>query len=140
MHGRYGRGLALLQMERFEEAIGELGRALDLYPDHAQTHLALALAHRALRSHDASHLALARVDATLGVLSRTKPVDAAVVRAMRLSADDRLDDAAATLGRLLAELPPGFAGWTIPIEPLLKKLHGHQRFAAVLKSLADRAR
>jgi tetratricopeptide (TPR) repeat protein len=140
MHAHYGRGLAFLQTHRFEQAIGDLGRALELYPDHAQTHLSLALAHRALGSRERARLEFARVDAILAILTGSKPIDAAMIRAMYAAADDRIDEAAATLEHLLAGVPAGFAGWTIPIEPLLGKLHGHQSFAVILRSLADRAR
>jgi len=52
----------------------------------------------------------------------------------------RPSDAVALLDRLLAEAPPGFPGWTIPIEPLFKPLQAQPEFAAVLSRLADRAR
>jgi len=40
---------------------------------------------------------------------------------------------------LLADAPPGFAGWTLPIEPWLRPLHVHPAYGGVLRRLADRA-
>ena len=52
----------------------------------------------------------------------------------------RPGDALATLDRMLAEAPSGSLGWSIPIEPLLKPLHGLSGFEQTLSRLADRAR
>ena len=52
----------------------------------------------------------------------------------------RPTDAIALLDRLLTEAPPGFPGWTIPIEPLFKPLQAQPEFAALLARLAERAR
>jgi hypothetical protein len=49
------------------------------------------------------------------------------------------DAAIEALRQLLVEAPPGFAGWTIPIEPLLAPIGGTTRFQAVLRHLAARA-
>ena len=42
--------------------------------------------------------------------------------------------------RALDSAPPGFAGWTIPVEPLLSELQDVKGFSAVLERLAARAR
>ena len=52
----------------------------------------------------------------------------------------RPTDAIGLLGRLLTEAPPGFPGWTIPIEPIFKPLHAQPEFAGILARLAERAR
>jgi hypothetical protein len=44
------------------------------------------------------------------------------------------------LTRLLTEAPPGFPGWTIPIEPMFKPLHTQPEFEGILAKLAERAR
>jgi hypothetical protein len=41
--------------------------------------------------------------------------------------------------RFLVAAPPGFAGWTIPVEPWLRGLSGTQAFTRVLLTLAERA-
>ena len=52
---------------------------------------------------------------------------------------DRADAAAATLMQLLEDAPPGFAGWTIPIEPLLGGLQALPAYRNILRRLAERA-
>jgi tetratricopeptide (TPR) repeat protein len=140
MSALHARGLSLLHDGRPEAAIEDLQRALEIYPDYPQTHLALARAYRQLGASEKERRELARVDAAIGVVARTKPIEAAMVRAMRLAAAREHEQAAAALERMLADAPPGFAGWTIPLEPLFSELHEDRRFAAVLKSLAARAR
>ena len=50
----------------------------------------------------------------------------------------RDDDAIEVLGTLLKDAPPGFAGWTIPIEPLLAQLKVRPAFGRILSQLAER--
>jgi hypothetical protein len=49
-------------------------------------------------------------------------------------------DAVSVLGDFFSDALPGFAGWTIPIEPLLASMRDDRRFEAVLQRLAERAR
>jgi hypothetical protein len=72
-------------------------------------------------------------------LSRGRPIEAAIVRAKALAADGAADEAIQTLDRLMADAPPGFAGWTLPIEPLLEQLGTHDGFAGTLRRLGERA-
>jgi hypothetical protein len=62
------------------------------------------------------------------------------VQAQLLAARGDASGASAVLSRLLTEAPPGFAGWTLPVEPFLRNLRGTKPFAAVLARLAQRAR
>jgi hypothetical protein len=39
----------------------------------------------------------------------------------------------------MEDTPAGFAGWTLPVEPLLSQLEGNQGFHDVLQRLAARA-
>jgi hypothetical protein len=59
---------------------------------------------------------------------------------MAAVAHGRLTDAVGILTRLLVEAPPGYPGWTIPIEPMFKPLHAQPEFAGILARLAERAR
>jgi hypothetical protein len=54
-------------------------------------------------------------------------------------ASARQEDGLAALAQLLDEAPPGFAGWTMPIEPLLAAVRGTTAFQAALQRLAERA-
>ena len=65
--------------------------------------------------------------------------EAAMAESFGHIAAGRPDAALETLRRLVDESPPGFAGWTIPIEPLLAELRETPEYQAVLKRLAERA-
>ena len=139
MHARYGRGMALIRAGRFDESVRELDLALALYPEHAQSHLAMALVHQRRSAHADAEAALARADAVLPVLARTRPVEAAVVRAARLVVSGRLAEASNALAAMLKETAPGFAGWAIPVEPFFRDLVQDQSFTTVTALLAARA-
>jgi tetratricopeptide (TPR) repeat protein len=140
MYARHGRGMALLRAGRPDDALREFERALELYPEHAPTHLAVAVAHQGLgRSRSVADAALVRTDAALSVLARSRPVKAAMVRAARLAAAGQPSDASRVLLNMLKDAPPGFAGWTIPVEPLFRDLVHEPSFAVVRKVLAERA-
>jgi hypothetical protein len=51
-----------------------------------------------------------------------------------------LGGAFATLTQLLRDAPPGFAAWTLPVDPLLEQLQLSQSFTGILGQLAARAR
>ena len=44
------------------------------------------------------------------------------------------------LDRLLDDAPPGFAGWTLPVEPFLRQLIGHKAFTPFSTAGARRGR
>ena len=50
------------------------------------------------------------------------------------------DRAVSVLERLLESAEPSYAGWTIPIEPLLAPVRAVPGFGSVLGRLAERAR
>ena len=51
----------------------------------------------------------------------------------------QFEEALQTLSRLLADEPPGSAGWSIPIEPLFAPLRHLPGFETLLATLATRA-
>ena len=124
-----GRGAALLTAGRTADATDSFQRALTLYPDNGSALLGLAIA----RGEQAP-------DGSLVVLDRSRPVEAALVRAQILTARHDRDNAVAALEQMLDATLPGFAGWTIPVEPFLKELHRTEGFAGILTRLAERAR
>jgi DNA-binding winged helix-turn-helix (wHTH) protein/Tfp pilus assembly protein PilF len=138
MHAHHGSGAAWLRAGRPGEARESFARALDLYPDHGPSHLGLALALGTSGSN--AEAALERADAAVAALMRARPIEAALVRAQVLTARGNLDDASAGLDSIVETAPPGFAAWTLPVEPLVRDLGKVPRFAAVLARLADRAR
>ena len=138
-HARIGRGAALLRANRAAEAVGEFTGALELLPHHGPALIALATAHRHAGDRRSADAALDEAARAVDVLARTRPIESALVRAHLLVARDAADEAFTALETLLAGAPPGFAGWTIPVEPFLAQLSADQRFTGVLRRLAQRA-
>jgi hypothetical protein len=91
-------------------------------------------------SHEVAEEARRRARANLDTLEVTRPIEAAIVRSQVLAAEGKFQDADAILCKSLDEAPPGFAAWTLPIEPFLLQVAGTKAFAAALLRLAERAR
>jgi DNA-binding winged helix-turn-helix (wHTH) protein/tetratricopeptide (TPR) repeat protein len=138
-YAHIGRGAALLRSSRAADAIAAFKTALDFLPRHGPTWIGLALAHRHIGDPRGAAAALEEASAAVETLTHTRPIEAAIVRAELLAARGEPDRAAATLDTVLGDAPPGFAGWTIPVEPFLAQISADQRFTAVLKALAVRA-
>jgi|KBSMisStandDraft_5_1062788.scaffolds.fasta_scaffold01200_6 adenylate cyclase len=134
-----GRGFALLRAGRPHEADDAFRRALELYPHMVSAHLGLAQVWRALGHEARADQAIARADHLAAALAEHRPIEAAVARAHVLAATGRWIETAHQLERLLAEAPPGFAGWTLPIDPLLRPLRAVPEWMPVLRRLAERA-
>jgi DNA-binding winged helix-turn-helix (wHTH) protein len=130
MDAAIGRGAALLRAGRRDEAVSSFRDALALYPDHALAHIGLAVAGDA---------GFEPVEAALKILDRTKPIEAALIRAQMLAAQGHEPAAASRLAEALESAPPGFAGWTVPVEPFLQ-VADRTVFMPVCALLSDRAR
>jgi hypothetical protein len=114
--------------------------ALQRLPGHARSRLGERLALERLGRHDdAQRVTPILAECLVQLLHGHRIAEAAIVSAADLAARGAAGEAAATLERLLVAAPPGFAGWTIPIEPLLTPLHGTPAFDRVLAILAERA-
>jgi hypothetical protein len=72
-------------------------------------------------------------------LSASRPIEAVLVESQILATEGKSEEAGALLMRMLETAPPGFAGWTLPVEPFLLQLHGTEAFTAALRKLAGRA-
>jgi DNA-binding winged helix-turn-helix (wHTH) protein/Flp pilus assembly protein TadD len=140
MSAVHGRGTCLLRAGRYHEAIECFERALELYPEHAQSHIGIALALRAAGSIDRAESTFRKASAITASLRASRPIEAAVVESQILAVSDQSEAAGATLCRLLESAPPGFAAWTVPVEPLFVQLHGSGGFTTALRRLAERAR
>ena len=140
MSAHHARGVCLLGMGKTAEAIAALEDALAVYADHAPTHIALASAFRAAGSPDRAESSRHRLTVILQTLAESRPIEAAVVESQLLAADGNVGQATARLSRLLETAPPGFAAWTLPVDPLFRQLNGAQEFTGVLQRLAERAR
>jgi DNA-binding winged helix-turn-helix (wHTH) protein/tetratricopeptide (TPR) repeat protein len=136
-----GLGFVCLADRDFTGAEMMFEKALEQYPDHARSLIGMAKAHAGQGRQDAARDAFDRAwraHDELRVNGRT--AEAAMAAASAHAAVGRVDEAIAVLSTLLTEASPGFAGWTIPIEPLLVDLKSWPSFRAVLATLAERAR
>jgi tetratricopeptide (TPR) repeat protein len=140
MNAVHARGACLLRLGRHGEAIECFQAALALYPDHAQSILGLASALHASGSRDRADAHMARLHGVLTTLEDTRPIEAAIVRSQKLAVEGDLKAAGASLRNVVKDAPPGFAGWTLPVEPLLQQFLSSQEFTASLGTLAQRAR
>jgi DNA-binding winged helix-turn-helix (wHTH) protein/tetratricopeptide (TPR) repeat protein len=136
-----GHGFALIDAGDLRGAAAMFKRALERYPEHARSWLGLAAVHARQRRHKDAAAATTRALKAIDELrTNGRNTEAAMAAAFAQVQSGRATDACATLGRLLAEAPPGFAGWTLPVEPVLASLRGEPSFRALLGTLAERAR
>jgi len=139
MNAWSARGACLSRIGRLDEAIDAFRQALALYPDHAQTHLGLSAALAASGARDAAEESRACAAAALHALSGARPIEAGFAEGQQLAVAGRLEEASAALSRALDRAPAGFAGWTLPVEPLLKQMIDNKAFSPVATRLAGRA-
>ena len=141
MNAHDGCGFALLAERRFDQSAAAFAEALRLFPGHARSQIGLAQGLAAGGRKAEARAALEQAAASITELGRGgRLIEAALLSAMASVARGRPTDAIAMLTRLLSEAPPGFPGWTIPIEPMFKPLHAQPEFAGILARLAERAR
>jgi DNA-binding winged helix-turn-helix (wHTH) protein/Flp pilus assembly protein TadD len=136
-----GHGFAFLHEGDDAHARVMFGRALEVFPDHARSLIGLAEACCRGGQAPESFAALERAQRAIGDLRASgRTAEAAIAVALSHVVGGRSAEAIEALDRLLADAPPGFAGWTIPIEPLLAPIRGIDSSRAVLSRLAARAR
>jgi DNA-binding winged helix-turn-helix (wHTH) protein/Flp pilus assembly protein TadD len=137
MSAMHARGACLLHLARHDEAIACFERALGLYPEHAQSHIGIAVALRAAGSIDRADTTFRKAAAIAARLSGSRPIEAALVESLMLTASNQLEAAGATLCKLLESAPPGFAAWTLPVEPLFPQQYRSEPFTTARRRLAD---
>jgi DNA-binding winged helix-turn-helix (wHTH) protein/tetratricopeptide (TPR) repeat protein len=135
-----GRGAALLDSGEPAGAAEAFRAALDRLPGHARAYLGLALALEQLGRANEAREERASLDESLAALAREhRPAEAAIVSAAAMTADGHTAEGMAALERFVVSAPPGFAGWTIPVEPWFRGLARTPGFTRVLRALAERA-
>jgi len=135
-----GHGFACLASGDAAGAEAMFGKALAIYPDHARSLVGLADARRRRGDSRASGDAIEHAWRAIQELKESgRTTEAAMATSFGQVLTDRPDAAAATLRQLLEDAPPGFAGWTIPIEPLLGGLRTMPAYRDILRRLAERA-
>jgi len=140
MDAELGHAYALIGEGDLTSAESMLRRALDRFPDHARSWVAMAVVcRRQSRRGDAEAATGRALDAIEELRAHGRGGEAEVTSALLRATTGAESDAIASLSRLLATAPPGFVGWTLPIEPLLADLRGSAAFREVLDRLAARA-
>ncbi len=136
-----GHGFARLAAGDGAGAVVMFKRALERYPEHARSLVGLAAAQGRAGDAAAAAASLKQARAAIADLERQeRRVEGSMAAAFAHAVSGKTADAIATLDALLANAPPGPAGWTLPVEPLLASLRGTPAFDAILGKLADRAR
>jgi DNA-binding winged helix-turn-helix (wHTH) protein/Flp pilus assembly protein TadD len=131
MYALLGRGSALVRASRQDDAAAAFREALTLYPNYP-----LALIGAAVTTDGE----FSRAEAAIADMAPGKPIQAALARGALMAACGDVSAAADELDRVLATAPPGFAGWQLPIQPLLREVAEKAPIRAVLGRLAERAR
>lgn len=141
MNAHDGRGFALIVLRRTAEASQAFEQALRLYPGHGRSHIGLALSAAASgrKPETETHVALAE-QAVVQLAAGGRHFEAALLSAAATAVRGRQTDAVRLLERALIEAPPGYPGWTIPVEPALRSLASQPEFGLLLARVADRAR
>jgi DNA-binding winged helix-turn-helix (wHTH) protein len=140
MSALHARGMCLLDMGKLSDAIAAFQDGLAVYPEHGQTQVALTAAHRAKGSAGDEQSTRQKLAATLRTLTVFRPIEGTLVESQLLAADGKSEQSVEMLVRLLDMAPPGFAAWTLPVDPLFRQLHGTKAFSDVLQRLAARTR
>jgi DNA-binding winged helix-turn-helix (wHTH) protein/Tfp pilus assembly protein PilF len=136
-----GLGLIALKKGDAVDAADRFRQALARYEGHARSHFGLAAALALLGEKAAAESELAAGRAAADALEKAgRTAESVVASAMGDVLHGLADDACRRLAVLVESAPPGFAGWTIPIEPAFASLHGREEFREVLRVLAERAK
>jgi DNA-binding winged helix-turn-helix (wHTH) protein/Tfp pilus assembly protein PilF len=130
MYARLGRGSALVRDGRGAAAAEAFREALAIFPAHP-----LALVGAAMTTGSS----FARAETAIADMRASKPIEAALATGALLAVQGDQAQAAAVLGQVLEEAPPGFAGWELPVQPLLRHLAETPPIRAILARLAERA-
>ena len=137
---RSAAGHAALAQNDVDRAIAAFDGALAEVGEYPRPLLGLAQAHGRGGDRTAEAAAYARAGRAFDRLtSQGRQLEARFLSACEAAARGARDDAADRLHQFLDDAPPSALGWTIPIEPFFRPLHGHPGFARVLSRLAERA-
>jgi DNA-binding winged helix-turn-helix (wHTH) protein len=135
-----GLGLIALKKRDAVDAADRFRQALARYDGHARSHFGLAAALALMGETEAGATELAAGRAAAETLDKSgRTAEAVVASAIGDALHGLADDACRRLASFLESAPPGFAAWTIPVEPAFASLHEREDFRRVLRMLAERA-
>jgi DNA-binding winged helix-turn-helix (wHTH) protein/tetratricopeptide (TPR) repeat protein len=111
-------GFLALAEDRPAEADAMFQRALAAYPDHARSLIGRAQACGALKQRSQAAALLVHADRAVRELATSgREAESAMARAYWLVATGDSSAASEVLSTLLDTAPPGYAAWTLPVEP-----------------------
>lgn len=141
MNAYDGAGFVALEDGDTGEAVQMFTRALELFPEHARSLVGLGFALATAGDDGAATAAFTHAARAIDSLRRGgRTSEATIAEAFMHRVQGRADDAIGLLKRLVERPEVPFAGWTIPIEPLLAPLGQRADFTEVLATLAQNAR
>jgi TolB-like protein len=141
MNAYDGAGFAHLRSGDPRAAAEQFKRALELFPEHARSLAGLGAALEAAGDAAGAEAAFNHASSAIAALRRGgRNSEATLSEAICHSACNRVDAAIQSLNALIERPDLPFSGWTIPIEPLLERMHKHEDFQRVTAKLAQRAR
>ena len=141
MNAYDGAGFAALAAGNAAEAVAMFRRALELFPEHARSLVALAAALIASRDNDGAGTAFEHAGQAIEALRRGgRTREATMAEAFMHVVQGRSDEAMLALKRLVEKPELPFSGWTAPIEPLFASLRDRTDFREILATLAHNAR
>src|SRR5262249_46192759 len=122
-------------------AAAMFAKALERFPDHARSLLGQAEALRRSGLEEKADASIAHALRAIDELKQHgRQTEAAMTSAIGFVLAGQSTKAIGTLDDLLRNAPPGYTGWTIPVEPALSSLKLLPAYARVLTRLAERAR
>jgi tetratricopeptide (TPR) repeat protein len=136
-----GAGFVALRAGEPADAVVMFERALALYPQHARSLIGLGAARAVQGDTAAAAEAFARAEKAIEALRQGgRGGEATLAEAFLHTVHGRGAEAVEGLRRLVERQALPFAGWTIPVEPLLAPLRRLPGFEAVRARLADNTR
>jgi DNA-binding winged helix-turn-helix (wHTH) protein/Tfp pilus assembly protein PilF len=136
-----GLGFVALKKGDAVDAADRFRQALARYQDHARSHFGLAAALAAMGDKAGADSELAAGRAAADALDKSgRTAESALASAAGDALHGNPAGACSRLAELLESAPPGFAGWTIPVEPAFAALRERPDFLQVLRVLAERAK
>jgi tetratricopeptide (TPR) repeat protein len=134
-----GHGFARLAAGDAAGASIMFGKALEIAPNHARSLVGTIVAHERLGQTERARRARQQAAFAIRELRESgRAAEAAISTALLHVVSARWDEAVAGLRRLLHDAPPGFAGWTIPVEPLLAPIRHRPSYRDLIDRLAAR--
>jgi DNA-binding winged helix-turn-helix (wHTH) protein/cytochrome c-type biogenesis protein CcmH/NrfG len=133
----YAIGAVLLRQGRREEAAAAFERALERVPAHLLAMIGLSTVRDPSPKREQLHQHITHRISQLAAAGLV--VDAAAGRAALMAVIGGVEEAPPLLDEALSSAPPGSAGWTIPVDPLLNASAHEAAFALVLARLRTRA-